>query len=287
MTSTRGSASTDRMLRRFAVRRPEWFAVLISLAYVLPVFLTSFVEQEQFPSLTASPVLFATIAWCVVFPAVLLTALGWWGIAGFTRRSTWRSLVPFLPLVLLLVVPSLLILVLAPGVASRSPGYFALVALTMLATAFGQEATFRGVVLQTLLPRGRMRAVLLSAALSGVVPIVNLPSGDDPVFVGVQVLVALGMGVAFAAVVVVTGTIWPLVVISAAQLFLYGINPSPGSTPAAADSGADAISLVGSLVYGALVAAYGVWLLHRDQRRHTALTGEDDQVSAPQESPAA
>jgi membrane protease YdiL (CAAX protease family) len=56
----------------------------------------------------------------------------------------------------------------------------------MLAVGFGEEATFRGVVLQTLLPRGRMRAVLLSSVLYGVASIGVTSSGRYPVLAGVQ-----------------------------------------------------------------------------------------------------
>jgi hypothetical protein len=163
MTSTLNSASTDRMLRRFATRRPEWFSVLTCLAYGLPV--------------------------------------------------------------------------------------------TVL--------------------------VLLSSVLYGVTNIGNLALDRDPVPVGVQTLAAVGIGVAFAAVVVVTGTIWPLVVIDAASFFAntvpYGNNPAP------TDSG----TLVGSLIVGALAAACGIWLLHRDQHRHAAHSGEGDHASTSQKPPAA
>jgi hypothetical protein len=66
-------------------------------------------------------------------------------------------------------------LMFGPGVAGHSPGYLTLAAVTLLALGFGQEATFRGVVPQILLPRGRMRAVLLSSVLYSVANIGNLP----------------------------------------------------------------------------------------------------------------
>jgi CAAX protease family protein len=186
MTSTPNSASTARMLRRFATR-PEWFAVLTGAAYGPPLLATELLGQGRDQmSITAGPVLLSQIAWCVLVLAVLLTALGWWGTAGFTRRSTWRSLIPFLPLILLFGVLPLLGLVFGPGVASHSPGYLSLAALTMHAVGFGEEATFRGVVLQTLLPRGRMRAVLLSSVLYGVASIGVISSGRYPVLAGVQ-----------------------------------------------------------------------------------------------------
>ena len=75
---------------------------------------------QQGRSDPANPVQLAQIAWSALVPAVLLTALGWWGTAGFTRRSTWRSLVPFLPLILLFAVPPVLSLVFGPRVASHA-----------------------------------------------------------------------------------------------------------------------------------------------------------------------
>lgn len=86
----------------------------------------------------------AEIAWRFLVPTALLTVLGWWGVAGFTRRSTWRSLVPFLPLILLYVVLPVVVLPALFGVASHSLGYFTLVAVSALAVGFGDEATFRG-----------------------------------------------------------------------------------------------------------------------------------------------
>ncbi len=239
-----------------------------------------FLAPQQGRSDPANPVQLAQIAWSALAPAVLLTALGWWGIAGFTRRSTWRSLVPFLPLILILAVPPIMQLVFEPRDASHTPGYFTLVAVSALAAGFGTEATLRGVVLQTLLPRGRLRAVMFSSVLFGAVFIAPLAARQDPVILGVQALATVGIGVAFAALVVVTGTIWPLVVISAAMSIPVGIQ---NDFPAALDSGV----LVGSLTVGALAAAYGIWLLHRDQYRHAAHSGEDDQFSPPQEPSAA
>jgi hypothetical protein len=41
--------------------------------------------------------------------------------------------------------------------------------------------------------------------------------------------------------------------------------------------------LVISLTMGALAAAYGIWLLRRDQHRRADHSGEADQFSPPQE----
>ncbi|KAF0968464.1 MULTISPECIES: hypothetical protein [Gordonia] len=143
------SRRADGTLRTFASRRPEWFAVLTTLAYALPLLGLRLLDPEAADvTASASPAQFVQFAWMVLVPAVLLTALGCWGAAGFTGRPTWRSLVLLLPLILLYVVVPVIVLVI-PALsefADHSLGYFALVAVAAVAVGFGDEATFRGVI---------------------------------------------------------------------------------------------------------------------------------------------
>lgn len=90
--------------------------------------------------------------------------------------------------------------------------------------------------------RGTTRAVLLSSVLCGAMydslvrsAVLNFAGGRDAVVVSVWVLMLVGIGVGFAAVVVVTGTIWPPVVIRTVLFFAralqFGADDSaaPGS----------------------------------------------------------
>ncbi|MGB3956378.1 MAG: CPBP family intramembrane glutamic endopeptidase [Brooklawnia sp.] len=250
-----------RAVRGFAARSSEWFAVLVILAYTVPALalLLAAPQGASFtPTMDAVP--FAVIGWTVLLPVVVLTVLRWWGAAGFTRRSTRRSLVRFLPVILLYNLLPLLTLM-APGTVRHDPAYIFLVAITVLAGGFGDEATFRGVVLQTLLPDGARRAVLVSSVLFGVAYLRVMALDIDPVHVVSQAANSVGMGIAFAALVVVTGTIWPLVLISAASQVVFYLTYLPNSRP-------DVTIVVIELLMGALAAAYGIWLLHRHQHRH-------------------
>lgn len=278
MVSAFDANAPDRALRPFATRRPEWFAVLTSLAYMLPpLTLRLLAPQAASVAATANPLQVAQMAWVVLVPATLLSGLGWWSLAGFTRRSTWRSLIPFLPLIVL-YMGSMVALPILFGVASHSLGYFVLVAVAALAVGFGDEATFRGVVLQALLPRGAMRAVVFSSVLYGAQYLGTIAAGVDPVLVGVQAVHMLGIGVAFAALVVVTGTIWPLVFITAVGQTATLILPEGTSSP-------DIFTIAFELVMGALAAAYGIWLLHRQQhparrlRRRSTLNSREPRAN--------
>ncbi len=271
MTSPLNARPTDRTLPGFAGRRPEWFAVFVTLVYMLPPLTLRLLVPEA-SSVTADgyPLWFAQLAWTVLVPITLLTVLGWWGLAGFTRCSTRRSLVPFLPLILVYVVLHAVGLPTVLGVASHSIGYFVMVAVSVLAVGFGDEATFRGVVLQALLPRGTLRAVLISSVLFGAQYLSVIASGVDPVLVGAQALHMVGMGIAFGAVLVVTGTIWPLVLINAASLVPFWILPAGDANPGI-------IGIAVELGLGTLMAAYGLWLLRRHQCRHADRPGENGQ----------
>ncbi len=230
----------------------------MTLAYVLPLLgtrlLASRIPESSVPTA-------AGLVWTVVLPVVALTALGWWRLAGFTIRPTWRRLVPLWPLVVLYVVVPLAVLPALVGVADHTPGYLALVVVAALSVGFGDEALFRGVVLQALLPSGTLRAVIISAVLWAASYLGVIAAGVNPVLAGVQALHMVGMGVAFAAAVVVTGTIRPLVIIDAATQVPYFILPAANSRP-------DPVTVVVELTMGALAAAYGLWLLHRDRRGH-------------------
>lgn len=262
MTGTPNSASTNRALRCFAARRPEWFAVLAVVAYTLPPLAVGLIAPQGASfTPTADPVALAMLAWGVLVPVALLTMLDWWAVAGFSTRSTWRSLAPFLPMILLynlLPLPTL-----AVGVTSSDTGYFLLLAITVLAAGFGDEATFRGVVLQTLLPRGVYQAVIISSVLFGAAYLRVMALDVHPVHVGAQAANSVGMGIAFAALVVVTRTIWPLVLISAASQIVFYLTYVPNSHPGT-------ITVVIELLMGALAAAYGIWLLHRHGHRHVS-----------------
>lgn len=259
MTSTLSAAATRRALRGFAARRPKWLAVLSVLVYALPqlALIVAAPEGATFTP-TADPLHFAVIGWSVLVPAALLTGLGWWGVAGFGTRSTGRSLMVFLPVIVLYNL--LPLLTLAPDGAGHDATYLVLVATTVIAGGFGDEALFRGVVLQALLPRGSRRAVITSSVLFGAAYLRVMALDVDPAHVGIQAANSVGMGIAFAALIVVTGTIWPVVLISAASQIAFYLTYVPDARP-------DVVTIGIELAMGALAGAYGLWLLHRHEHR--------------------
>lgn len=220
----------------------------------------------------------------VAVAVLLLRVLRLTRVVGLAARPAPRTLRFAVPLLLLPALPA----VLGPGLAHAAAWRFA-VAIALTATvAFGEEAVFRGVVLRVLLRRGVRATVLGSAACFGVMHVVNLLAGDDPVTVGAQVLMAAGLGVAFAAVTLATGSLWPALVVhllldlaNALQAAVPAVHVVPAavaghlaraaSTAASTDVWASALV---NVVLGALAAAYGLGLVRRGAGRIAATRAE-------------
>lgn len=195
----------------------------------------------------------------VAVAVAFLTAWRLWRVAGFHTAPTWRRVVPALPLALLPALPA----VFGPGFVDRPGWKLALAAFGVATVAFGEEAVFRGVVLRVLLARGVRPAVLGSAGLFGLMHLVNLANGSDPITVAAQVVMTAGVGVAFGAVALATGTIWPVIVVH----FLMDLaNTVQAAAPAEGGGTATADLLVDAginVALGALAAGYGWWLVRR------------------------
>jgi hypothetical protein len=255
---------------RSAADRPVVAALLAATVYSVALLVWLLLPWEQGTGSVAGRLMLAGVGTTrVVVSVAFLSALGLWRASGLTARAARRGWLVALPL----AVPALLPLVFGAGLAHRPAWVFAVGAVSIATVAFGEEAVFRGVVLRLLLPRGVAAAVIGSSAVFALMHLVNLAGGGRPVEVGAQLLMTFGMGVGFAAVALVTGTIWPLVVV---HLVLDYVN----AVQAAAASGAGLTNeLVNggiNVVLGALWAAYGVWLL-----RHQSVTRAASPANTP------
>ncbi len=245
-------------MQRFSLRRPLAFAVAVSAAFTLALAAWTLVIPEHATSVTMKPwILLGIDATRILIPAVILTAIVGWRTAGFSEWPTWSTLAPFLPLLLIPLFP----LFFGSGFTVSDPGRIALLVLTTLAVGFGEEATFRGVVLRTLAPHGLMRAAVISSILFGSMHLVNIATGNGVGNVLFQVAYTMLIGFVFAAVALVTGAIWPLIFIHFAMDLVNVLQTSTSST--GTSSGVDITSGLINVGLFALFALYGYWLLHR------------------------
>jgi membrane protease YdiL (CAAX protease family) len=191
--------------------------------------------------------------------------LGWWQKAGYATLGRVADLPLFLLPAAMAFLPLLEVAEPTPG------GTVILFILLSIVVALAEETFFRGLILQALRPAGVMTAVILSSLLFALPHLLNSVGGIwDPVFTLADTFAAFGIGIAFAALVLRTGSIWPPIVlhalINAIALSSLGSLTVPPQSPE---------QLAGTLVAGAVMAAYGLFLLRRVPQSVTVTSSDD------------
>jgi uncharacterized protein len=166
-----------------------------------------------------------------IIAIVILTRAHWWRRIGFTysRRDAPRLLL-FVPV---LVLPALWWLVVAPRIGYGQVHISSLALLAFYAgftllIGFVEEVYFRGLMLQALKPRGIWPATVFISLLFGVSHSLNVLAGAAPLYTLLQLGYATAFGLAFAALVWVTGLIWPVILAHALTDFAAALNSAGG-----------------------------------------------------------
>jgi uncharacterized protein len=193
-----------------------------------------------------------------------------WGDLGFGPPQPGRSLL--LGWLHVLFIAGFFAVALSAGFPATSIFFFVLINTLMV--GFSEEVMFRGFLLSAL--RGVMGvwpAVILSSVVFGAVHVSNGFITGDWGPAGVQALMATMSGLAFAALRVRTGSLWPGIVLHGlwdAGLFLMGLSVV---APAEPEAGAGAPVWFGALIVAPFVI-YAVWLLrHQTWRRESVAAG--------------
>lgn len=148
----------------------------------------------------------------------LLGWAGWWGDAGFDRPSRWRNM-------RLLAFPLLVCaLALSGGVFGSGPASLVSAFLAVLVAALGEEIIFRGLLWRALIPKGPLRAVILTSLLAGLLVLGRTATeGPWPEAVRLAALTFCG-GFTYGALRWRTTSIWPAIIAHTAFAFAIGIS---------------------------------------------------------------
>jgi uncharacterized protein len=190
-------------LTRFAESHTAWFIVAMELTVILVYLVAGAVTSIAGLS---SMTMFALANFVLAaILAALLSAMGWWRKTGFRAPDRWTDLLWFVPA----LIPTAINLI--PGLEFVSLRHVAFVLVAMLLLGFVEEGYFRGLMLTALKPRGLWKAVIVSSILFGLTHSLNVLSGKSVGDDIAQIIYAFAIGFGFAALVLRTGIIWPLV----------------------------------------------------------------------------
>lgn len=101
------------------------------------------------------------------------------------------------------------------GLNIESLAWFGFIVAMELIVGFSEELAFRGLILQCLLPKGYITALLVSSLLFGGVHLVNVLYGSALGITLLQVLGASVFGFGLGAIIVLNGALWPAMLIHA------------------------------------------------------------------------
>lgn len=247
-------------IKVFAARRPFLFALVFFVVSFCLVLVDNFVLPFPTPP-------FDQAVQCL-FAFGVLAWLGWLPLAGLGAPSQWRSLSLFwLPgLVALYFLFSFLLITHVSGTM-----VVVLSVLYALLNGLSEEARFRGVILQALLPYGWLRAAALSALFFGLAHVTNLLV-YPPLIVLTGMVGPFLFGFGYAACRLRTNTIWPLIIVHACADLIPTFSTLNGrAVPALLG-----ISWYGIGTFGCyfLLACYGLFLLRPRRQPHLETLAE-------------
>jgi membrane protease YdiL (CAAX protease family) len=247
MTQTSsGRTAIERGVRLpFAARHPYGFVAALE-GMVLAVYLMAG-TVAQVAGLTGLWLHAIANGVLVVAVVAILTAMGWWRKVGFRAPRRPRDLlwflVPFLPVAFNLI----------PGLEFVDALTVAGLLALALAVGFVEESVFRGMMLTALVPRGAWLAVAVTSVLFGVTHLANVLAGATLAETISQILYAVAIGVAFAALVLRKGVIWPLVFAHFAIDAAYFLQRPGFEFSEAWTVTINAVMIVGFTAYGVYV----------------------------------
>ena len=191
----------------YASKHPYLFTTFLLLA-IIAVYLASGTAVALLKLPNENLYFIANLA-LALLGALLLTGMRFWKGAGFRALASPRDLrlywLPFIPVVINLIY----------GIEIKSASSLAYYFVLAGMVGFVEEVFFRGLILRTLAPKGSVRAVIISSVLFGLLHSLNVLGGSNALYTLLQVAYALAIGLAFAAITLRTGAIWPLVIIHA------------------------------------------------------------------------
>ncbi len=233
-------------------RHPTRFVAFLTLGILVVAVAAGTVMHFAAPRATPFQVGLAVDSCLGIFALLVVARLRWFQAVGLGRVESWQQLRPYWPLLLVVAGSA------AYQHSFRLSGTAVLVVLLLaLVVGFAEEVLFRGIILRALASKGTVAAVVASSLLFAALHLLNGAGGADVAYVVLQVATAFAIGVAFAALRIRAGTLWPLIGVHAALDYV-------SYAASAGHAGTVAMSLNDALFQSTIIVvllAYGAWEL--------------------------
>jgi len=192
------------MLKRIQETKPVWHALIWIIAYIILVNIGDALSEMNGISNSA------TSAILIAFSVILLlyvTKNRWTSFYGLRwpdkadLRKTW------------FYIPLAIIAILQYSKGFKSDLNFrdiAIIVALMIGVGFIEELLFRGFLFQGILKKGKLiNAIIISGITFGIGHIINLLRGYSLADQGLQIVIAIALGITLALLVAVTDSILP------------------------------------------------------------------------------
>jgi|SRR5450759_89975 uncharacterized protein len=235
----------------FFDQHPVWFVFILEIIIIFVYLLSGTAAAVM--KLTNLALYGIANVTLVVISVGLITALGWWKVIGFQffKRSGdwWFFLIPFIPMAINLI----------PGINILNFRHLVVVFFITLSVGFVEETFFRGLMLYSLRNSSVWFAILVTSLLFGFTHAMNITAGKSVLDTVSQIMYAIAIGIAFAALVIRKGVIWPLMIAHFLTDFFYFLQRTNGFFSPTQE-------LIITFSITVIFISYGLWLMFHPVR---------------------
>ncbi|MHA7964125.1 CPBP family intramembrane glutamic endopeptidase [Paenibacillus sp. CAU 1782] len=207
-TQTNAQMTTPNGKKRRVLPTSIFYALLILIFPVAAGVIVTIMEMDSISTpaiLIQAGFTFLSAAVGIALMAKSSYSLKEYGFTGMTKQAKTNA-AWFLPL---LAVEAFSFL---PGFRENlSMGYVLAVVLFTLMVGINEEVYFRGLILKRLSEKGIRYAAIVSSVLFSVVHLVNVVSGADLTYTGLQIVFAALFGFVCAELVILTKSLIPVI----------------------------------------------------------------------------
>lgn len=236
----------------FSERRPYAYVALLELTVILVLGTTGIIVKAlELPDLFLYGMGLGALS---LVGLISVAVDGGWRAIGFTRLRKYHLL--WLPL-----IPAFVHLYnhLGGGFPDLALSYVAAILLITLLSGFMEELFYRGLMLRALAPRGPWVAALVPSILFGMTHLMNSAAGWSLGPVLWQLGYSFAVGFGYAAFVIRTGCLWPMMIVH----FLVNFSGLFDSTEIVQTSSVSLTAGLTNTIYILSFLIYGIVLIRQ------------------------